>query len=257
MLQEVEFLFDNKLIEAVESLIKQARKSLLLVSPYIDLDPRIREALEEKKERPDFKLEILFGKNEKDFLKSIKQKSLDFLKTFPNVQIRYNSRLHAKYYQNESHYIMTSMNLFDYSLQHNIEAGVRSQYKGRGFLAKVADSAAGIVAEGVERVKQDLLGQAADTDPVQKFEKIFLTSDRMYETFPIFKEGGTLRSLIGSRTIEGYNVDLDNFTQIQVGAIGHDTAVIHKKVPMENCKPETARLNIIPGHNWLNRSAVS
>ncbi len=67
MIQEVEFLFDNQLISSVEKLIRDAKKSLLLVSPFIDLDARIKDALNEKKERHDFELNVLFGKNENNY----------------------------------------------------------------------------------------------------------------------------------------------------------------------------------------------
>jgi hypothetical protein len=45
---EVTFLFDNQLIYEVESLIKKSEHKLLLISPYIDLDSRIQDALKAK-----------------------------------------------------------------------------------------------------------------------------------------------------------------------------------------------------------------
>ena len=50
MTRDIDFLFDNQLIAAVEKLIKDAKKNLLLVSPFIDLDARIMDALIEKKD---------------------------------------------------------------------------------------------------------------------------------------------------------------------------------------------------------------
>jgi hypothetical protein len=40
-MEEVSFLFDNQLIAALEKLIKDAKSKLVLISPFIDLDPRI------------------------------------------------------------------------------------------------------------------------------------------------------------------------------------------------------------------------
>ncbi len=54
----------------------------------------------------------------------MKQDDFNFFKEFPNIQIRYERRLHAKYYSNESSAILTSMNLYTYSQDNNIEAGV-------------------------------------------------------------------------------------------------------------------------------------
>ena len=156
MIQEVEFLFDNQLISSVEKLIRDAKKSLLLVSPFIDLDARIKDALNEKKERHDFELNVLFGKNENNYYKSIKKDSLAFFKQFPNVEIRYNERLHAKFYQNDSDFIMTSLNLYDYSLANNIEIGVKGSHVQKGMLWRALDATDNLLEQGIDKIKQDV-----------------------------------------------------------------------------------------------------
>ena len=64
-----------------------------------------------------------------------------FFKEFPNIQIRYEKKLHAKYYSNESAAILTSMNLYSYSQDNNIEAGVltKSGLLGRNSPKLIAD----------------------------------------------------------------------------------------------------------------------
>ena len=89
-MEEVSFLFDNQLIAALEKLIKDAKSKLVLISPFIDLDPRIKDALHEKMDNYHFELYVLFGKNDSNYLKSIKKESLDFLMQFPRIEIRYN-----------------------------------------------------------------------------------------------------------------------------------------------------------------------
>jgi len=138
---DVQFLFDNQLIAAVESLIKNSKHRLLLISPFIDLDRRIQDALRDKISKHDFELLVLFGKNEDNYYKSIKKDSLDFLKQFPNVEIRYNDRLHAKFYQNDFDYIMTSLNLYDYSLAKNIEVGITGNFASKGLIYIVKSGA--------------------------------------------------------------------------------------------------------------------
>ena len=64
---EVQFLFDNQLIATLENLIKESRNKLFLVSPFIDLDKRIQDALNEKRSKHNFELRFLFGKNENFF----------------------------------------------------------------------------------------------------------------------------------------------------------------------------------------------
>lgn len=63
--------------------------------------------------------------------KSMKQEDFDFFKQFPNVEILFENRLHAKYYANESSAILTSMNLYGFSQNNNIEAGVLIENKSR------------------------------------------------------------------------------------------------------------------------------
>ena len=136
---EVNFLFSNELVHELEKLIRSSKKYLLLVSPYIDLDDRIRAALKEKIEDPHFKLEVLYGKNRAYPYKSVKKDSFEFLMQFPNIEIKHEEILHAKFYQNESHFIMTSMNLYDYSLANNFEVGVIAKYASTGFVGKISD----------------------------------------------------------------------------------------------------------------------
>lgn len=67
--------------------------------------------------------------------KSMKQEDFNFFKEFPNIQIRYERRLHAKYYANETSAILSSMNLYTYSQDNNIEAGVMTKSIPMGELA--------------------------------------------------------------------------------------------------------------------------
>jgi hypothetical protein len=207
MLVEVEFLFDNQLIAAVEKLIRKSQKYLLLVSPFIDLDARIMDALIEKKDRTDFQLLILFGKNENNYYKSITKDSLEFLKQFPNVEIRYNERLHAKFYQNDFEFIMTSLNLYDYSLANNIEVGVKGIYASKGILRKAIDATDDLLDQGIDKVKQNVFGIERDLDPLEKFQTIFKYSDLKYKTQPI-------QTRVSKKKLEGFKVLINNFDTI-------------------------------------------
>jgi hypothetical protein len=60
----------------------------------------------------------------------MKQEDFNFFKEFPNIEIRYERRLHVKYYANENSAILTSMNLYNFSQDNNIEAGVLTNRKG-------------------------------------------------------------------------------------------------------------------------------
>lgn len=118
------FLKGNQLNAELESLFDDAQKFIVIISPFIKLHSRFVDSLKSKIENPDFELIIVFGKNDDDLSKSLRAQDFEFLKNFPNIQIRYESRLHAKYYSNETSAILSSMNLYDFSQNNNIEFGI-------------------------------------------------------------------------------------------------------------------------------------
>lgn len=207
---EVEFVFDHQLIAALENLIKKAKHRLLLISPFIDLDKRIEDALRDKMSKHDFELRILFGKNEGNYHKSIKRESLDFFKQFPNVEIRYNNRLHAKFYQNDFEYIMTSLNLYDYSLANNIEVGVKKEFASKGIIGKVADGTNKIIRKGINKISEDILGEDKEVDPIEKFQTIFNDSELKYKTEARIVK----KNMLAGKKLDGYDIVLDEFSAI-------------------------------------------
>jgi len=118
------FLKGNELNAELEKVFETAQDEIILISPYIKLHDRYKSSLLTKLKQDTVRIKVLFGKNEDDFSKSMRQEDFDFFKQFPNIEILFESRLHAKYYANESKSILTSMNLYSFSQNNNIEAGV-------------------------------------------------------------------------------------------------------------------------------------
>jgi hypothetical protein len=129
------FLTGNELNTELERIFEEADEQIILISPFIKLHDRFISTLRTKKDKYKLEIIIVFGKNEEDMSKSMKQEDFNFFKEFPNIQIRYERRLHAKYYANESSAILTSMNLYTYSQDNNIEAGVMTKATLLGNLA--------------------------------------------------------------------------------------------------------------------------
>ena len=121
------FLTGNELNTELEKLFEYAEERIILISPYIKLHDRYASTLKTKKENHRLQIIIVFGKNEDDLSRSMKQEDFNFFKEFPNIEIRYEKRLHAKYYSNEQSAILTSMNLYSFSQDNNIEAGVMTK----------------------------------------------------------------------------------------------------------------------------------
>jgi hypothetical protein len=118
------FVEGSELVLELENLITEAQDEIILISPYIKLHPQIRDLLKITGEDPNVKITVVFGKNENDITESLRIDDFSFLKSLANVEIRYNTRLHAKYYANEKMAILTSLNLLETSQNKNIEVGV-------------------------------------------------------------------------------------------------------------------------------------
>lgn len=118
------FLTSHKLNSEIEDILENATEQIILISPFISLHERYVSVLKAKLNRPEVRITVVFGKNQDNLAKSLKKEDLDFFISFPNIEIRYEKRLHAKYYANEVVGLITSMNLYSYSHDNNIEAGI-------------------------------------------------------------------------------------------------------------------------------------
>jgi phosphatidylserine/phosphatidylglycerophosphate/cardiolipin synthase-like enzyme len=101
----------------IEEIIKGAKERLVLVSPYLRLNDRIKELLSSGY-RPDVDIQIIYGKRELD------PPERQWLNSVPHVQTKFCQNLHAKCYLNESLCVVTSLNLYEFSQQNNNEMGV-------------------------------------------------------------------------------------------------------------------------------------
>lgn len=166
------FITDSELNAALERIFRDAEESLMIVSPYIKLHDRIKDLLKEIQDNPNVEIKLLFGKNETDITKSFHLDDIRFFMEFPNIQIRHNKRLHAKFYANEMCSLLTSLNLYEYSQNNNIEAGVLSE----GSLKNMALNMVGG-------------GSNLDFDAFGYFQKIFGNSDLLFHREAKFKKG--------------------------------------------------------------------
>lgn len=122
-----QFITGNELNHELGQLFEDADSYLLLISPFIKLHERYASVLRSKLESDKLAITLVFGKNAEDPSRSMGREDLEFFIQFPNIEIRYEPRLHAKYYANDRAGIITSMNLYRYSHDHNIEAGVKME----------------------------------------------------------------------------------------------------------------------------------
>lgn len=162
-----EFVSESKLNSVLEDLIENAEKSLILISPYIKLHDRLKDKLKPKRNNPYLELCIIFGKNEDDPTRSIHKGDLTFFQEFLDVEIRYERRLHAKYYANENKSLLTSMNLYDYSQNNNIEFGILTKITGT--IARLTNQS------------------SLDEEAYMYFDQVIENSELLFRKEPVFQ----------------------------------------------------------------------
>lgn len=118
------FLTGKPLEEKLTDIVWNAKKHVIIVSPFIKLDNHVRKIFDKIKATHEINLILVFGKNEGYKQKSLREDDFEYFKNFKNIAILYNKDLHAKHYCNEKEGLITSLNLYDYSMVNNIEYGV-------------------------------------------------------------------------------------------------------------------------------------
>jgi phosphatidylserine/phosphatidylglycerophosphate/cardiolipin synthase-like enzyme len=113
----VKFLNTKKAVSAIEDLIKDAGQTLILISPYLKLSKDFQELLTYRNSK-DKITTVIFGKVE------LNPDEMKFLESLQFVILKYKDDLHAKCYMNDEKMIITSLNLYDFSMNNNKEMGV-------------------------------------------------------------------------------------------------------------------------------------
>jgi phosphatidylserine/phosphatidylglycerophosphate/cardiolipin synthase-like enzyme len=111
------FINTRKAVSEIEDLIKNADQKLVLISPYLKLSKDFKELLTYRNSK-DKITTVIFGKQE------LKPDEMTFLQGLRFVVLKFKEDLHAKCYVNDQHMIITSLNLYEFSMANNREMGV-------------------------------------------------------------------------------------------------------------------------------------
>ena len=101
----------------LEELIKNAKERLILISPYLRLNDRIKELLEDK-DRLKIDIRIVYGKSD------LHPDEIKWMQKLDYVRLSFCKNLHAKCYLNEGECIISSLNLYEFSQVNNNEMGI-------------------------------------------------------------------------------------------------------------------------------------
>tara|TARA_R110002051_G_scaffold250392_2_gene309725 strand:+ start:1115 stop:1918 length:804 start_codon:yes stop_codon:yes gene_type:complete len=101
----------------LEEMVKNTQERLIFISPYLKLNDRLKELLEDKN-RLKIDIRIVYGKSD------LRPAEAEWLAELSFVRTSFCKNLHAKCYINEDKCIITSLNLYEFSQVNNNEMGV-------------------------------------------------------------------------------------------------------------------------------------
>jgi len=149
----------------LEELIKDAKDRVILISPFLRLNDRIKELLADK-DRLKIDVRIVYGKSE------LQPAEIEWLRTLPYVRTSFCKNLHAKCYLSEELCIITSLNLYEFSQVNNNEMGIlvrrsedaqlyKDAYEEAQRIIRISDE----VRVSVERVPSEPDPAASEDEP--------------------------------------------------------------------------------------------
>ena len=141
-----EFLNTTGVSYHLERVIRNANRQLVIISPFLKINTRIKELLEEK-DRAKIDIRVVYGKNE------LRPEENDWLESVISIRTSYRRNLHAKCYMNEEQAILTSMNLYEFSQQNNDEMGVLVSKKDDPVLFDEIDKEVQRILQASEEVR--------------------------------------------------------------------------------------------------------
>ena len=112
-----EFLDTQGVSHRLSEIIKNAKERLVIISPYLRVNDRIKQLLEDKN-RMRIEVWVIYGKNE------LRLEENNWLRSMDSIKTGFLQNLHAKCYMNENEALVTSMNLYEYSQINNDEMGI-------------------------------------------------------------------------------------------------------------------------------------
>ncbi|WGI18006.1 phospholipase D family protein [Methanonatronarchaeum sp. AMET-Sl] len=148
-----DFLRTNQISSKIEDIIDGADDNLILMSPYLQINKKIKNRLKVKNNRKKF-AKIVYRKNK------LEKKEREWLSELEYIKTSYHEDLHAKCYLNEKEAIITSMNLYQHSQENNYEMGV--------YINKKQDPE---LYNDLKKEIDFIVETAKDTDPKQKTQK--------------------------------------------------------------------------------------
>ncbi|MDP2023785.1 MAG: phospholipase D family protein [Hydrogenophaga sp.] len=185
----------------LEELIKGASDRLILISPFLKLNDRMKELLADKN-RLKIDVRIVYGKSE------LQPQEIEWLRGLTYIRTSFCKNLHAKCYMNEEMCIITSLNLYEFSQVNNNEMGILIQrgddsqlykdaYEEAQRIIRISDE----VRISLERVSSE---PAASTTEADKGAEAESTGDKLTSSKIAAKLGMKTAQFMDRATEQGF-----------------------------------------------------
>ena len=113
------FLTTQGVSAALIQIIKDAKKRIVIISPYLQVNDLIKEQIKYKVETSrDIEVWLIYREDK------LRPNDREWLDSMPSIKTGLLKNLHAKCYMNEKEAILTSMNLYEFSQNNNNEMGI-------------------------------------------------------------------------------------------------------------------------------------
>lgn len=155
----------------LEEMIKDARDRLILISPFLKLNDRMKELLADKN-RLKIDVRIVYGKSE------LQPQEIEWLRGLTYIRTSFCKNLHAKCYMNEELCIVTSLNLYEFSQVNNNEMGILIRRSEDGQLYKDAYEEAQRIIRISDEVRISLERVPSETDSKSSGEPVGKSEDQ-------------------------------------------------------------------------------
>jgi phosphatidylserine/phosphatidylglycerophosphate/cardiolipin synthase-like enzyme len=171
----------------LKQLIDNAQDKLYLISPYLQLNNQLKLSLEDKAK---FRIDIImiYGK-----VVDLNPDDSEWLKNLNDIKLLFHKDLHAKCYFNEKEAIITSMNLYMYSQQNNVEMGIYISKEEDKELYEQIQKEVDKIKRGSEHRTisiQKVESKPEKISPQIKIEKPDISSSRYLSATALSKETG-------------------------------------------------------------------
>jgi phosphatidylserine/phosphatidylglycerophosphate/cardiolipin synthase-like enzyme len=187
----------------LEEMIKSASDRLILISPFLKLNDRMKELLADKN-RLKIDVRIVYGKSE------LQPQEIEWLRGLTYIRTSFCKNLHAKCYMNEELCIVTSLNLYEFSQVNNNEMGILIQRSEDSQLYKDAYEEAQRIIRISEEVRISLERVTNETPTasaaVDSGDDADATSDKLPSGKLAQKLGMKAADLLNRATEQGYLV---------------------------------------------------